>query len=82
MLKYTVVVAVCLVTARDGVCTAQSLQAPAPVSAPAGMCDDGSAAGKLTVSGTGTVSVTSDVATVRFVHAAEQKSNFSRRPRA
>lgn len=48
-----------------GITTGQSLQAPAPVSAPAGVCVDGKAAGELTVSGTGTVSVTSDVATVR-----------------
>lgn len=60
MLMYTVVVAVCLLVASSGVSAAQSLQAPTPVAAPAGMCDDGSAAGQLTVSGTGTVSVTSD----------------------
>ncbi len=82
MLEFTLVVAVCLLVACSGVSTAQSLQAPAPVSAPAGMCDDGSAAGQLRVSGTGIVSVTSDVATVRFVHAAEQKSNFPCHPRA
>ena len=62
MLKSTGVLVICLFVARSG---AQSLQAPAPVSAPVGMCDDGSTAGQLTVSGTGTVSVTSDVATVR-----------------
>lgn len=82
MLMYTVVVAVCLLVASSGVSAAQSLQVPTPVAAPAGMCDDGSAAGQLTVSGTGTVSVTSDVATARFIHVAEQKSNFPRHPRA
>ena len=50
------------------VCTAQSLQtaAPAPVAAipPAGACMSGQPAGQLTNAGTGTVSVTSDVATV------------------
>ena len=66
MLKYTLVVAVSLLVACNGVSTAQSLQAPAPVFAPAGMCDAGPAAGQLTVTGTGTVSVTSDVATVRL----------------
>ena len=50
------------------VCAAQSLQtaAPAPVAANplAGACMSGQPAGQLTNAGTGTVSVTSDVATV------------------
>ena len=50
------------------VCTAQSLQtaAPAPFAANplAGACMSGQPAGQLTNAGTGTVSVTSDVATV------------------
>ena len=51
------------------VCTAQSLQtaAPAPVASDslAGACMSGQPAGQLTNAGTGTVSVTSDVATVK-----------------
>ena len=51
-----------------GACTPQSLQtaAPAPFAANslAGVCMSGQPAGQLTNAGTGTVSVTSDVATV------------------
>ena len=58
------------VTTLFSVCTAQSLQtaAPAPFAASplAGVCMSGQPAGQLTNAGTGTVSVTSDVATVGF----------------
>lgn len=66
-MKFAVAVAV---TTLFSVCTAQSLQtaAPAPFAASplAGVCMSGQPAGQLTNAGTGTVSVTSDVATVSF----------------
>ena len=68
-MKFNAGVAVA-VTTLFSVCTAQSLQtaAPAPFAATplAGVCMSGQPAGQLTNAGTGTVSVTSDVATVSF----------------
>lgn len=62
-------VAVAVITLFS-ICTAQSLQtaAPAPFAANplVGVCMSGQPAGQLTNAGTGTVSVTSDVATVGF----------------